>query len=72
MNKFFDFIERVIKIFLLASVLTLFFVLVIFALFHLFGVELDNDAKDYFTCVVLVCMLIISYEFLKELENDGN
>jgi uncharacterized membrane protein len=70
MNKFFDFIERLAKTFILTSAFTLMFLLVTFSIFYLFGVELNNDAIYYFTSVVFVCMAIISYEFLKEVEFD--
>lgn len=70
MNKFFDFIERIVKIFILTSAFTLMFLLVVFSIFYLFGIKLSDGATHYFTCVVFVCMSIIAYEFLKEVEFD--
>lgn len=70
MNKFFDFIERIVKIFILTSAFTLMFLLVVFSIFYLFGIKLSNGATNYFASVVFVCMAIISYEFLKEVEFD--
>lgn len=70
MNKFLDFIERLVKTFILTSGFTIIFLLVIFTIFYLFGVQLNNDAVYYLTSVVFVCMAIISYIFLKEVEHD--
>lgn len=70
MNKFLNFIERVVKIFMLSSFFTILFLLIIFSLFYLFGVVLSDDAIYYFSSVVFLCMAIISYEFLKEIEFD--
>ena len=70
MNKFLDFIERIVKTLILTSAFTIMFLVVIFSIFYLFDVQLNNEAIYYFTSVVFVCMAIISYEFLKELEFD--
>jgi hypothetical protein len=69
-NKFLDFIERVVKILILASAFTLIFLLVVFSIFYLFDVKLNDGAIHYFSWVVFICMLIISYEFMKEVEFD--
>ena len=70
MNKILNFIERLVKIFILTSAFTLMFLLVVFTIFYLFGIKLSDGATHYFASVVFICMAIIAYEFLKEVEFD--
>lgn len=68
MNKFWDFFERLVKIFILTSAFTIMFLIVTFSIFYLFGVILSDESINFFVLFAFVCMAIVSYVFLKEVE----
>jgi hypothetical protein len=66
MNKFVDFLERCVKTIMLSLGFTVLFVLFVFSIFFLFGVKLDKSSIDNFSFFVLICMMLIFYQFLKK------